>query len=81
MRPIRSLVANLVHSTNSADANDVMVGRQGLMRRREPQTLDEGHILYEAKRHAQADGASGDAPGAQVLELRAQGEQPFTNMP
>jgi 5-methylthioadenosine/S-adenosylhomocysteine deaminase len=54
MRPIHSLVANLVHSAKGSDVTDVMVAGRWLMRRREVQTLDEERILFEAERHAQA---------------------------
>lgn len=54
MRPIHSLVANLVHSAKGADVTDVMVGGAWLMRNRVLQTLDEDRILSEAERHAQA---------------------------
>ena len=54
MRPIHSLVANLVHSAKGADVTDVMVDGHWLMRARELKTLDEGRILYEAEQHAQA---------------------------
>ncbi len=54
MRPIHSLIANLVHSAKSADVTDVMVDGQWLMRSRELQTLDEEKILREAEAHAQA---------------------------
>jgi len=54
MRPIHSLVANLVHSAKGADVTDVMVEGRWLMRNRELQTLDEVRILHEAERHAQA---------------------------
>lgn len=54
MRPIHSLVANLVHSAKGADVTDVMVDGCWLMRARELKTLDEERILYEAERHAQA---------------------------
>ncbi len=53
MRPLHSLVANLVHSAKGADVTDVMVGGQWLMRERTLLTLDEERILYEAERHAQ----------------------------
>ncbi len=53
MRPLHSLVANLVHSAKGADVTDVMVEGRWLMRDRELQTLDEERILYEAERHAQ----------------------------
>jgi len=54
MRPLHSLVANLVHSAKGSDVTDVMVDGHWLMRHRELQTLDEARILYEAERHAQA---------------------------
>jgi 5-methylthioadenosine/S-adenosylhomocysteine deaminase len=54
MRPIHSLVANLVHSAKGADVTDVMVAGAWLMRNRVLQTLDEDRILSEAERHAQA---------------------------
>jgi 5-methylthioadenosine/S-adenosylhomocysteine deaminase len=53
MRPIHSLVANLVHSAKGADVTDVMVDGRWLMRRRELLTLDEERILAEAERRAQ----------------------------
>lgn len=53
MRPVHSLVANLVHSAKGSDVTDVMVGGQWLMRDRELQTLDEERILVEAEGHAQ----------------------------
>jgi 5-methylthioadenosine/S-adenosylhomocysteine deaminase len=54
MRPIHSLIANLVHSAKGADVTDVMVEGRWLMRQRELQTLDEERILREAEQHAQA---------------------------
>ena len=54
MRPMHSLVANLVHSARGADVTDVMVGGRWLMRGRQLKTLDEEMILFEAERHAQA---------------------------
>ena len=54
MRPIHSLVANLVHSAKGSDVTDVMVDGRWLMRNRELLTLDEVRILHEAERHAQA---------------------------
>jgi len=54
MRPVHSLVANLVHSAKGSDVTDVMVEGRWLMRNRELQTLDEAQILVEAERHAQA---------------------------
>lgn len=54
MRPIHSLVANLVHSAKGSDVTDVMVDGRWLMRNRELLTLDEVGILHEAERHAQA---------------------------
>ncbi|MCC6904327.1 MAG: amidohydrolase family protein, partial [Anaerolineae bacterium] len=54
MRPLHSLVANLVHSAKGADVTDVMVDGRWLMRNRELLTLDEERILYEAEVHAQA---------------------------
>jgi 5-methylthioadenosine/S-adenosylhomocysteine deaminase len=54
MRPLHSLVANLVHSAKGSDVTDVMVGGVWLMRNRTLQTLDEERILFEAERHAQA---------------------------
>lgn len=54
MRPIHSLIANLVHSAKGADVTDVMVNGRWLMRGRELVTLDEERILYEAEQHAQA---------------------------
>ena len=53
MRPMHSLVANLVHSAKGADVTDVMVEGRWLMRDRELVTLDEERILHEAERHAQ----------------------------
>jgi 5-methylthioadenosine/S-adenosylhomocysteine deaminase len=53
MRPLHSLVANLVHSAKGADVTDVMVEGRWLMRDRELQTLDEEEILREAESHAQ----------------------------
>jgi 5-methylthioadenosine/S-adenosylhomocysteine deaminase len=54
MRPIHSLVANLVHSAKGSDVTDLMVAGRWLMRKRQLQTLDEERILFEAERHAQA---------------------------
>ncbi|HLV45337.1 MAG TPA: amidohydrolase [Aggregatilineales bacterium] len=54
MRPLHSLVANLVQAAKGGDVTDVMVNGRWLMRNRELQTLDEARILYEAERHAQA---------------------------
>ncbi|GAB4474024.1 MAG: amidohydrolase [Anaerolineae bacterium] len=54
MRPLHSLIANLVHSAKGADVTDVMVSGRWLMRSRELLTLDEERILYEAERHARA---------------------------
>jgi len=54
MRPIHSLIANLVFAAKGGDVTDVMVDGRWLMRNRELQTLDEARILYEAERHAQA---------------------------
>jgi len=54
MRPVHSLVANLVHSAKGSDVTDVMVEGRWLMRNRELQTLDEAQILVEAERHARA---------------------------
>jgi len=54
MRPVHSLIANLVHSAKGSDVTDVMVDGRWLMRNRELQTLDEARILHEAERHAQA---------------------------
>lgn len=54
MRPLHSLVANLVHAAKGGDVTDVMVDGRWLMRSRELQTLDEARILQEAERHAQA---------------------------
>jgi 5-methylthioadenosine/S-adenosylhomocysteine deaminase len=54
MRPVHSLVANLVHSAKGADVTDVMVDGRWLMRGRELLTLDEERILSEAESHAQA---------------------------
>ena len=54
LRPVHSLIANLVHSAKGADVTDVMVEGRWLMRHRELQTLDEARILHEAERHAQA---------------------------
>jgi 5-methylthioadenosine/S-adenosylhomocysteine deaminase len=53
MRPLHSLVANLVHSAKGADVTDVMVEGRWLMRDRQLQTLDEEKILREAEGHAQ----------------------------
>jgi 5-methylthioadenosine/S-adenosylhomocysteine deaminase len=53
MRPIHSLVANLVHSAKGADVTDLMVDGRWLMRKRELLTLDEERILAEAERRAQ----------------------------
>ncbi len=53
MRPIHSLIANLVHSAKGGDVTDVMVEGRWLMRNGELQTLDEERILYEAEKHAQ----------------------------
>ncbi len=53
MRPLHSLVAQLVHSAKGSDVTDVMVNGRWLMRRRELLTLDEERILYEAERRAQ----------------------------
>jgi 5-methylthioadenosine/S-adenosylhomocysteine deaminase len=54
MRPLHSLIANLVHSARGADVTDVMVEGRWLMRDRTLLTLDEERILAEAERHAQA---------------------------
>jgi 5-methylthioadenosine/S-adenosylhomocysteine deaminase len=54
MRPLHSLIANLVHSAKGGDVTDVMVGGRWLMRAGELQTLDEERIIFEAERHAQA---------------------------
>ena len=54
MRPIHSLIANLVHSAKGADVTDVMVNGRWLMRGRQLVTLDEERILYEADQRAQA---------------------------
>jgi len=54
LRPLHSLVANLVHSAKGSDVTDVMVDGTWLMRDRRLLTLDEDRILYEAERHAQA---------------------------
>ena len=54
MRPIHSLIANLVHSAKGSDVTDVMVEGRWLMRNRELLTLDEERILREAEAHAQA---------------------------
>jgi 5-methylthioadenosine/S-adenosylhomocysteine deaminase len=54
LRPIHSLVANLVHSAKGADVTDVMVDGRWLMRDRALLTLDEEKILREAEAHAQA---------------------------
>jgi 5-methylthioadenosine/S-adenosylhomocysteine deaminase len=54
MRPIHSLIANLVHSAKGGDVTDVMVQGRWLMRNGELQTLDEERIVYEAERHAQS---------------------------
>jgi len=53
MRPIHSLIANLVHSAKGADVTDVMVAGRWLMRAGQVQTLDEERIMFEAERHAQ----------------------------
>jgi 5-methylthioadenosine/S-adenosylhomocysteine deaminase len=53
LRPLHSLVANLVHSAKGADVTDVMVDGHWLMRNRQLQTLDEEEILREAEAHAQ----------------------------
>lgn len=54
MRPLHSLVANLVHSAKGSDVTDVMVAGRWLMRNRELLTLDEERILAAAERHAHA---------------------------
>jgi 5-methylthioadenosine/S-adenosylhomocysteine deaminase len=54
MRPIHSMIANLVHSAKGADVTDVMVDGRWLMRKRELLTLDEARILREAEQHAQS---------------------------
>ncbi len=54
MRPIHSLVANLVHSAKGGDVTDVMVDGRWLMQNRELKTLDEERILAEAEAHAHA---------------------------
>ena len=54
MRPIHSLVANLVHSAKGSDVTDVMVNGRWLLRNRELQTLDEERIIAEAETHAHA---------------------------
>lgn len=54
MRPIHSLIANLVHSAKGSDVTDVMVDGRWLMRNRELKTLDEERILAEAESHAHA---------------------------
>ncbi len=54
LRPIHSLVANLVHSAKGPDVSHVMVDGAWLMRDRQLLTLDEDRILYQAERHAQA---------------------------
>jgi len=54
MRPLHSLIANLVHSAKGANVTDVMVDGKWLMRNRELLTLDEEKILQEAELHAQA---------------------------
>ena len=54
MRPVHSLVANLVRSAKGSDVTDVMVEGRWLMRNRELQMLDEAQILVEAELHAQA---------------------------
>jgi 5-methylthioadenosine/S-adenosylhomocysteine deaminase len=54
MRPLHSLVANLVHSAKGGDVTDMMVEGRWLMRNGQLQTLDEERILYEAERHAQS---------------------------
>jgi 5-methylthioadenosine/S-adenosylhomocysteine deaminase len=52
MRPLHSLVANLVHSAKGSDVTDLMVDGKWLMRKRELTTLDEEQILYEANKRA-----------------------------
>ncbi len=54
LHPLHSLVANLVHSAKGSDVTDMMVDGVWLMRDRQLLTLDEGQVLYEAERHAQA---------------------------
>ncbi len=54
MRPLHSLVANLVYSAKGGDVTDVMVDGRWLMRDRALLTLDEARILREAERHAGA---------------------------
>jgi 5-methylthioadenosine/S-adenosylhomocysteine deaminase len=54
LRPLHSLVANLVHSAKGSDVNDVMVDGAWLMRDRHLLTLDEERILHEAEGHAQS---------------------------
>ncbi len=54
MRPVHSLIANLVHCAKGGDVTDVMVNGRWLMRNRELKTLDEERILREAERHALA---------------------------
>lgn len=54
MRPMHSLIANLVHSAKGSDVTDVMVDGRWLMRKRELLTLDEERILHEAEKHARA---------------------------
>jgi 5-methylthioadenosine/S-adenosylhomocysteine deaminase len=54
MRPIHSLIANLVHSAKGGDVTDVMVDGRWLMQDRELKTLDEERIMAEAEAHAHA---------------------------
>jgi 5-methylthioadenosine/S-adenosylhomocysteine deaminase len=54
MRPMHSLIANLVHSAKGGDVTDVMMEGRWLMRNGNLQTLDEERILYEAERHARS---------------------------
>ena len=52
LRPVHSIVANLVHCVKGSDVCDVMVDGNWLMRNRELMTLDEEQILYEAEKRA-----------------------------
>jgi 5-methylthioadenosine/S-adenosylhomocysteine deaminase len=54
MRPVHSLIANLVHSAKGGDVTDVMVDGRWLMQNRELKTLDEARIMAEAEAHAHA---------------------------
>lgn len=54
LRPIHSLVANIIHCAKGSDVCDMMVDGKWLMRNRELLTLDEDRILHEAEARARS---------------------------